>query len=202
MDLLQEWNEMNIELVEKNQLFSTDVKSVQKSSKTVYLSLLKNLNAKMTWIRILSIPMLLGAFFTTGLLQYLLLGTFVSYELGRMFMIQQVNKLPNYIDYLMVTKDMIAFQLKIINRILKMEKIWAYIFGPFFGPLGYMASSAFKYKTLDQILVVQPNLAYILLGLALLVFPICYLGNMMNKYAFAKDVERLFANLKELEDNR
>ena len=143
--------------------------------------------------------MLLAAFFTTRLLQYLLVGMFISYELGRMFMIQQVNKLPNYIDYSTVTKDMIAFQLKLINRVLKMERIWAYLSGPFAGPLGYMAFLAFKYKTLDQIMISHPNLLYVLLGLALLVFPINYLGSMMNKYVFAKDVERLSANLKELE---
>lgn len=199
MDLLQEWNEMNGELADKNQLLSIDITSIQKSSKSVYLNLLKNLNAKMIWIRVLSIPMLLGAFFTTGLLQYLLLGMFISYELGRLFMIQQVKKLPNYIDYSTVTKDMIAFQLKLINRALRIEKIWACLSGPFAGPLGYMALLAFKYQTLDQIIVNQPNLPYVLLGLALLVFPITYLGNMMNKYAFAKDVEKLSANLKELE---
>ncbi len=199
MDLLQEWNNMNGELADKNQSHSIEIKSIQKSSKSVYLNLLKNLNAKMTWIRVLSIAMLLGAFFTTGLLQYLLVGMFISYELGRMFMTRQMNKLPNYIDYSTVTKDMIAYQLKLINRVLKMEKIWAYLFGPFAGPLGYMAVLAFKYKTLDQIIMNNPNLLYVLLGLALLVFPITYLGNMMNRYAFAKDVERLSANLKELE---
>jgi hypothetical protein len=199
MDLLQEWNSMNGELADKNQLLSIDITSVQKSSKSIYLNLLKNLNAKMIWIRVLTIPMLLGALFTTGLLQFLLVGMFISYELGRMFMIQQVKKLPNYIDYSMVTKDMIAFQLKLINRVLNMEKVWAYLFGLFAGPLGYVASLAFKYKTLDQIIVRNPNLLYVLLGLALLVFPIIYLGNMMNKYAFAKDVQKLSANLKELE---
>ena len=143
--------------------------------------------------------MLLGALFTTGLLQYLLLGMFASYELGRIFMIQQVNKLPNSIDYSTVTKDMIAYQLKLIHKILNMEKIWSYLFGPFAGPLGYMAILAFKYKTLDQIIMNNPNLLYVLLALALLVLPMNYLGSMMNKYAFAKDVERLSANLKELE---
>lgn len=199
MDLLQEWNDMNGELADKSQLLSADITSVQKSSKSVYLNLLKNLNAKMIWIRVLSIPMLLGAFFTIGLLQYLLVGMFISYELGRMFMIRQIKKLPNYIDYSTVTKDMIAFQIKLINKALKIERIWAWFFGPFAGPLGYMAVLAFKYKTVDQIIMNNPNLLYVLLGLALLVFPINYLGNMMNKYAFAKDVERLSANLKELE---
>ena len=81
-----------------------------------------------------------------------------------------------------------------------MEKIWSYLFGPFAGPLGYMAFLAFEYKTLDQIIMNNPNLLYVLLALALLVLPMNYLGSMMNKYAFAKDVERLSANLKELED--
>lgn len=199
MDLQQEWNNMNGEMMIGTPSFTTDLSGIQKSSKNTYETLLKNLHAKLIWIKVLSLPPLVGAFYTEGLFRYLLLALFVTYAISSELMQRKMKKLPNYMDYTAVSKVVLTEKLKLIKEILRFESMSVYFFGPFMGPLGLMCSYLLKYKTLDEVILHHPNLALSLLAASLLVIPIKLIGERMNKYAFGKDIEKLTSNLKELE---
>lgn len=199
MDLQQEWNNMTSELSTQNQSFTPDIIEIQKSSKNAYLNLLKMFKAKMNWIMVLSLPMLVGAIFTVGLLKYLLLAMFVCYQLLRIVMSRKINQLPNHINYTSVTKDFIAIQLDSMRTLLYQEKIWGYLFGPLAAPFGYACLKAYQYKSFDQIIVNEPKILYIMLGLALFVFPINYFAGKATKKAFGNDIDKLAEHLKVLD---
>ncbi|HKG07329.1 MAG TPA: hypothetical protein VKB19_12755 [Pedobacter sp.] len=200
MDLQQEWNNMNNELSNQSQSFAPDKIEIQKSSKNAYMNLLKMFRAKLNWITALSLPMLVGAIFAEGLLKYLLLAMFVCYQLLRIVMSRKMNQLPNYIDYTSVTKNFIATQLDSMRTLLLQEKIWGYCFGPLAVPFSYMCLKAYQYKSFDQIVAHEPNMLYIMLGLALFVFPINYLAEKATKKAFGNDIEKLTGHLEVLEE--
>jgi len=201
MDLQQEWNNMTSELSNQNRSFTPDKIEIQKSSKNAYMNLLKLFRAKMTWIMALSLPMLVGAIFTVGLLKYLLLAMFICYQLLRIVMSRKINQLPNHIDYTSVTKDFIAAQLDSMRALLYQEKIWGYLFGPLAAPFGYMCLKAYQYKTFDQIIAREPKMLYVMLGLALFVFPVNYFAGKATKKAFGNDIDKLAGHLKALEGN-
>lgn len=201
MDLQQEWINMNSELSNQNQSFTPDKIEIQKSSKNTYMNLLKLFRAKMTWITVLSLPMLAGAIFAVGLLKYLLLAMFVCYQLLRVVMSRKINRLPNHIDYTSVTRDFIAVQLDSMRTLLYQEKIWGYLFGPLAAPFSYMCLKAYQYKSFDQIVASEPKMLYVMLGLALFVFPINYFAEKANKKAFGNDIDKLAEHLKVLEGN-
>jgi hypothetical protein len=199
MDLQQEWNNLNGELAVDADSFTVDFTSNQKLSKNTYETLLKNLHGKLIWIKVLALPPLIGAFYTEGLLRYLLLAFFVTYAVCSELMQRKMKKLPNTIDYTAVSKVFIAEKLKLIKEILRSESWFTYLFGPFAGPIGLMCQYLVRYKTLDQIVLHHPNLIYYLLAASLLVIPMKILGDRMNNYAFGRDIEKLTANLEELE---
>ena len=198
MDLQQEWNKMNEELAADQQPLTADLTNGQKLSKNTYERLVKNLHAKLIWIKVLSVPPLVGAFYTEGLFRYLLLIWFVTYALGSELMQRKMKKLPSTIDYTAVSKVFIADKLKLIKEILRSESLFAYLYGPFMGPLGIMCSYLLKYKTLDQILLQHPNLIWYLLAASLLVIPIKLLGDRMNNYAYGKDITKLTTILENM----
>ena len=199
MDLQHEWDNLNGELAVDADSFKPDLTSKQKLSKNTYETLLKNLHGKLTWIKVLSLPPLIGAIYTEGLLRYLLLAFFVTYAVSSELMQRKMKKLPNTIDYTAASKVFIAEKLKLIKAILRSESWFTYLFGPFAGPIGLMCQYLFKYKTLDQILLHHPNLIYYLLAASLLVIPMKILGNIMNNYAFGRDIKKLTSVLEEME---
>jgi hypothetical protein len=201
MDLQQEWNNMNSELSNQNESFTPDKIEIQKSSKNAYMNLLMMFRAKLNWITALSLPMLIGAVFAAGLLKYLLLAMFICYQLLRIVMSRRISQLPNHIDYTSVTNDFISVQLTSMRTLLYQERVWGYLFGPLAVPFSYMCLKAYQYKTFDQIVAHEPDMLYIMLGLALFVFPINYFAGKATKKAFGTSMDRLAGHLKALEAN-
>src|SRR5476651_2524897 len=130
MDLQQEWENMGIEFIGHSASYTVDYNSIRKESKGLFETLVKNLNYKMTWIRVISIPVLIGAFFAAVPLKYLLLAVFVVYEIGRILSMRSLKKINTQIDYTDITRSLLTKQIAVMKQVLRIEKIWGAIFIP------------------------------------------------------------------------
>lgn len=199
MDLQQEWDNMGIEFTDHSAPYTIDYNSIRKESKGLFETLIKNLNHKMTWIRVMSIPVLIGAFFAAAPLKYLLIAVFVVYEIGRMLSIRSIKKINTQIDYAAITRTMLTQQIAIIKQVLRIEKIWGAIFIPLAAPVGYIGSRLMQHKNRWDIWH-QWAPGYIIGGWLILIALCFLLANWMNKIAFGNYLQKLNNQLAQLEE--
>jgi hypothetical protein len=199
MDLQQEWENMGTEFTDHSAPYTVDYTSIRKESKGLFETLVKNLNHKMTWIRVISIPVLIGAFFAEAPLKYLLLAVFAVYEIGRMLSIRSLKKINTQIDYTDITRTVLNQQIAVIKQVLRVEKIWGAIFIPLAAPVGYIASQLMQHKNIFAIWH-QWGPVYIISGWLILIVLSFLLANWMNKIAFGNYLQKLNKQLAQLEE--
>lgn len=198
MDLQKEWNDLSNEVKSKDTSPAVDLTTLKNESKGLYEILHRNLRYKLNWIRIISVPALMAAFFATGPLRFLLLGIFLVYELARMGMVKKMKELPPRIEYSSVTKSILSQQLILIKEILRGEKIWGYIFIPIAGPIGLMAYYFFAKKNIMD-LFQNPDSVYLIAGFVVLAFAGIKLAEKMNAIGYSEYITKLTKNMQELE---
>ena len=199
MDLQKEWETLSSEFTaNQNDEFTTN-NEIRKESKGIYETMYRNLNYKMMFLRIFSITALLLSILSTGTLRYFFIAFFIAYEAARMLMIHLMKKLPPAINYNEMTKDVLSVLLSVIQSILKLERLWGYIFIPLAGPAGLIMAKLFFGKSLSEI-INSPDFIYHLL-ICLLIAPVAIiLAGKMNKYAFSKHLFKISENLRQLEN--
>lgn len=197
MDLQNEWENMNEELTVREASSGITANAVQQESKGLYETLRKNLGYKLMWIRIISVPMLIGAFFTSGGLQYLLVGEFLIYEIGRILMMRKLKHMPPGLDYAEVTKSMLVRQLELVNDILKAERIWGFIFIPLSAPIGLIAYQLFAHQDVSALYAGPHALLYLALVIGFALIGLV-MAKKMNDIAFSKHIKKLTENIGQM----
>lgn len=197
MDLQQEWQSMNAELIAHSTKNEVANFKLDAQSHSLIGSLLFKLKWKLRWIRIISLPMLIAAFFIKTDLQYLLIAFFLTYELCRILGQRELDKIKTTIDFNASTKQVLADNLNSIKRILKMENIFGYIFLPLSGPIGWMAYQLYAHQNLATVIEL-PNLIWQLLVCMLVSIPFIYIAQKMNDSIFATPIKELENKIEEL----
>lgn len=200
MDLLQEWNNMNIELAEKDSTPAIASYKFDDQSHSLIGSLSFKLKWKLRWIRIIDLPILIAALFLKGDLQLLLLFVFVTYETCRFFGIKEFKQIKTAVDFDASTRQVLTDNLNVIQRILRMENIFGYIFLPLSAPIGLLAYKLYIHQSIQTVLNL-PNLP-LQIGLCFLVgIPGIWLAKKMNDSIFAAPIKDLNGKITALSEN-
>lgn len=199
MNLQEEWANMNEKvMVRLDNELAPDHHYIKKESGNLVDTLKKGLKIKLLWCRGFGLAALIGCIFSDGPVKYWLLGIFVVYELGRYLTVQKMKTLDYHVNYAEVTKEVIAAQLDLIRKTLRIEEVWGYIVLPFAAPLGLILQHLMHGKTFGM-LIADPKMRYILIGLLLVGIPAIWLGGKMNNYAFGKHLRKLDEYLQQME---
>ncbi|TCC89520.1 hypothetical protein EZ428_17670 [Pedobacter frigiditerrae] len=197
INLQQEWQNMNAEFTAKDTTPAIATYKLDHQSHSLISSLLFKLKWKLRWIRIISVPMLVAAFFIKNDLQYLLLAFLVTYELCRILGLVELKKIKTAIDFNSNTKQVLEDNLIAIRRILRMENIFGYIFLPLSGPIGLIAYRLYVHQKF-AIVFSLPNLT-LQIGLCILIgIPFIILAKKMNDSIFKEPIKDLRDKIKEL----
>lgn len=199
MDLLNEWNNMNKEVITNSEAeLAADAQFVKAESTDVLSLIKKHMRGKLIWGRVLSVPPLIGSIFAEAPLKYWLLAFFLAYELLRFLMLRQLKGINYEGNYTEPVKSVLEEQLDIIKKTLRIERIWGYFVVPMAGPAGYIIGSLIRGKSFAVVLESLMS-SYTLPVLLLLGIPLIYLAEKMNKFAFGKHIDKLNAHLKAIE---
>jgi len=200
MNLQEEWTNLNKEILVRSDIELANVnQTIKKESDNLLAQLKKNVETKMLWGRGIGITALLLAVFTEAPVKYWLLGIFIVYEIADLIGIKEKKQLKYTPDFSGITKEVIAEQLRVISRILKIEEIWGYLFIPLAGPAGLMLHYLYNGEAFNKI-INKPNIGFLLFALLLLGIPGIYLARRMNYYAVGKYIKKLKENLKQFEE--
>ena len=199
INLQQEWQNMNAEFTAKDITSPIATYKLDSRSHSLIGSLLFKLKWKLRWIRIISLPMLIAAFFIKSDLQYLLLAFFITYESCRVLGMIELKKIKTTIDFNSSTKQVLEDNLKAISRILKMENRFGYIFLPLSGPIGLIAYKLYVHQKF-AIVFGLPNLPLQIVLCALIGIPFIYLAQKMNDSIFKEPIEDLSNKIIELSE--
>ncbi len=199
MDLQQEWQNMNAEIVAKENEQHNWATQLDAESHSLMQSLLFKLKWKLRWIRIINIPILIAALFTKGDLQISLLLMFLTYEVAGAFGRYDFNKIKTGVDYNSNTKQVLEQNFNAIHRMLRGERIWGYIFVPLSGPAGlliYRLTVDNNFKNL----VNSSHFVLLLCLLTLIGIPFLFLAQKMNNNLFSKHINELQEKINELSE--
>ncbi|TKC04597.1 hypothetical protein FA048_19230 [Pedobacter polaris] len=199
IDLHQEWQNMNAEFTEKDITLAIATYKLDNHSHSLIGSLLFKLKWKLRWIRIISLPMLIAAFFIKSDLQFLLIAFFVTYELCRILGLVELKKIKIAIDFNSNTKQVLENNLKAIRRILRMENTFGYIFLPLSGPIGLIAYKLYVHQKF-AIVFSLPNLTLQIVLCALIGIPFIFLAQKMNNSIFKEPIRDLSNKIRDLSD--
>lgn len=198
MNLEQEWQNMSNEISLQAEKATIQNILIDEASHSLLESLLFKLRWKMRWIRIIDIPLLVLAFFAPGDLQILLLISFLSYEIFRAFAMYEFHKIKTGVDYNNNTKQVLQTNLTAIQKMLRIENIWGYIFLPLSGPMGMLAYSLYKYGQFETA-IASPGFLLKILLLALLGIPLFFIARKMNDSIFKAPIRDLEYKIQTLE---
>ncbi|WP_316768558.1 hypothetical protein [Pedobacter frigiditerrae] len=199
INLQQEWQNMNAEFTANDTTPAIATYKLDNQSHSLIGSLLFKLKWKLRWIRIISLPMLIAAFFIKSDLQYLLLTFFVTYEVCRIFGLVELKKIKTAIDFDSNTKQVLEDNLNTIRRILRMENIFGYLFLPLSGPIGLIAYKLYVHQKF-AIVFSLPNLTLQIVLCALIGFPFIYLAQKMNDSIFKEPIKDLSDKIEDLSE--
>lgn len=199
MDLQQEWQNMNTELASEVKEQRTWEIQFVSESQSLMQSVLFKLKWKLRWIRIINVPILIAALFTTGDLQITLISIFLIYEVAGTFGRYDFKKIKASIDYNSNTKHVLEENFSAINRILRGERIWGYVFLPLSGPAGLLVYRLTLDNNLKNIFS-SPHFTLLLCSLALIGLPFIFLTHKMNKNLFSNHIKNLQEKIKELSE--
>lgn len=201
MDLLNEWNNMNKEvIINSDAELAKDVQFIKTESTGVLSTLKKHIRAKLMWGRLISVPILVASVFVAPPAKYWFLAIFVIYELLRFLMLRQLKGINYEGNYTETTKEVLTEQLEIIRKTLTIERIWGYLVLPFACPVGFVLPKLIKGNSFASLLD-SPATLYIILALMLVGIPLMYLAERANKFAFGKYIDKLTAHLKDMESS-
>lgn len=199
MDLEQEWKNLSVEFnseVDKTTIANI---TIDEQSHSLLQDLLFKLKWKLRWIRIIDVPILIMAFFAKGDLKYLLIFSFITYEIFRAMGVNDLNKIKTSVDYNTNTKQVLIDNLAAIKRMLRGEIIYGYIFIPLAGPTGLLAYRLYVHQTFEKVF----NLPHFFLHAALLSLigiPLIYVAKKMNDSIFSAPLKNLNEKIKSLMD--
>ncbi|WP_293306430.1 hypothetical protein [Pedobacter sp. UBA5917] len=199
MDLEQEWKNLSVEFnseVDKTTIANI---TIDEQSHSLLQDLLFKLKWKLRWIRIIDVPILIMAFFAKGDLKYLLVLSFITYEIFRAMGINDLNKIKTSVDYNTNTKQVLIDNLAAIKRMLRGETIYGYIFIPLAGPTGLLAYRLYVHQTFEKVF----NLPHFFLhaaSLLLIGIPLIYVAKKMNDSIFSAPLKNLNEKIKSLMD--
>lgn len=199
MDLEQEWKNLSVEFnseVEKTAIANI---TIDEKSHSLLQDLLFKLKWKLRWIRIIDIPTLTVAFFVKGDLKYLLVFSFITYEIFRAMGLNDFKKIKTSVDYNTNTKQVLINNLAAIKRILRGEIIYSYIFIPLAGPTGLLAYRLYVHQTFEKVFSL-PHFFIQMVLLMLVGIPFIYIGKKMNDSIFAKPLKELNEKINGLMD--
>ncbi|WP_029279362.1 hypothetical protein [Pedobacter borealis] len=199
MDLEQEWKNLSVEFnseVEKTAIANI---TIDEKSHSLLQDLLFKLKWKLRWIRIIDIPTLTMAFFVKGDLKYLLVFSFITYEIFRAMGLNNFKKIKTSVDYNTNTKQVLINNLTAIKRILRGEIIYSYIFIPLAGPTGLLAYRLYVHQTFEKVFSL-PHFFIQMVLLMLVGIPFIYIGKKMNDSVFAKPLKELNEKINGLMD--
>ncbi len=197
INLLQEWQNMNSEFQAKDTTPAIATFKLDSQSHSLIGDIMFKLKWKLRWIRIISLPMLVAAFFIKSDLQYLLIVVFITYELFRILGQREFNKIKTAIDFNTTTKQVLEDNLNSIKRILKMENIFGYIFLPISGAIGWIAYKLYVHQNLETVIGL-PNLSWQLLICMAVGIPFIFIAQKMNDSIFNAPIKELESKIEEL----
>jgi hypothetical protein len=197
INLLQEWQNMNSEFQAKDTTPAIATFKLDSQSHSLVGDIMFKLKWKLRWIRIISLPMLVAAFFIKSDLQYLLIAVFITYELCRILGQREFNKIKTAIDFNTTTKQVLEDNLNSIKRILKMENIFGYIFLPISGAIGWIAYKLYVHQNLETVINL-PNLSWQLLICMAVGIPFIFIAQKMNDSIFKAPIKELESKIEEL----
>ncbi len=196
LNLEQEWQNISTEIVstaEKNQIYV----QLDAPSHNLMQALLFKLKWKLRWIRIIDIPLLILAFLASGDLRIVLLVLFASYEIFRALAMHQFKQIKTGVDYNSNTLELLTANLKAIQRILRLENIYAYLFLPISGPIGLLTYKLYVHKSFEN-LTVPTTLFWPMAMLLIIGIVLIYVGKKMNHNLFAAHISALKRKIDEL----
>nr|WP_315424864.1 hypothetical protein [uncultured Pedobacter sp.] len=199
MDLEQEWKNLSGEFNSEVDKIAIANIIIDEKSHSLLQDLLFKLKWKLRWIRIIDLPILTMAFFVKGDLKYLLIFSFIAYEIFRVMGINDFNKIKTSVDYNANTKQVLIDNLAAIKRILRAETIYGYIFLPLAGPIGWLAYKLYVYQTFEKVFSL-PHFFIQMVLLMIVGIPFIYIGKKMNDSIFAKPLKELNKKINELMD--
>lgn len=198
MDLQQEWQYLNAELLNKEaaviETYRLDIRS-----HSLIGDILFKLKWKLRWIRIINIPMLIAALFIKNDLQFLLIAVFITYEMCRFFGLREFQKIKTAIDFNSTTKQVLEDNLKSIQRILRMENLFGYVFLPISGPIGWVAYKLYVYGDIATVISLQ-NLSWQLFICMLVGIPFIFIAQKMNDSIFKTPIKELESKILALSE--
>ena len=198
MDLQQEWQYLNAELLNKEAAV-IETYRLDSRSHSLIGDILFKLKWKLRWIRIINIPMLIAALFIKNDLQFLLIAVFITYEMCRFFGLREFQKIKTAIDFNSTTKQVLADNLKSIQRILRMENLFGYAFLPISGPIGWIAYKLYVHQNLETVIGL-PNLSWQLLLCMLVSIPFIFIAQKMNDSIFKTPIKELESKILALSE--
>jgi len=201
MDLQQEWHNMNNEFAAKDETPAIATFKFDTRSHSLIGDIMFKLNWKMRWIRMISLPMLIAAFFIQTDLRYLLIAFFITYEVCRILGINELKNIKTAIDFNSNTKQVLEDNLKAIKSILRMENVFGYIFLPLSGPIGWIAYKLYAHQNLETVIGL-PNLSWQLVLCTLIGVPFIFIAQKMNDSIFKAPIKELESKILELSENK
>lgn len=199
MDLSQEWNNFDQELKHKAEHIDLASISIDAKSHHLIQELLFKLQWKLRWIRIINLPILAATFFVHGDLRILAFCVFITYELGRAWMMKTFRKIKTGIDYNESSKQVLDRNLIAVKSILKGEMIFSYIFLPLSAPIGFLAYQLFVHETLENVVSLPYFFPQIIL-VSLVGIPFIFIVRKMNDSIFKEPLGKLNQKIEELTD--
>ncbi len=199
MDLQQEWHNMNVEFTAKDKTPAIAAFKFDTRSHSLLGDILFKLKWKLRWIRIINIPMLIAALFIKNDLQFLLIAVFITYEMCRFFGQREFQKIKTAIDFNSTTKQVLADNLKSIQRILRMENLFGYAFLPISGPIGWIAYKLYVHQNLETVIGL-PNLSWQLFFCMLVSIPFIFIAQKMNDNIFKAPIKELESKIEDFDD--
>lgn len=199
MDLQQEWQNMNAEFTAKDTTPAIATFKLDNHSHSLIGDIIFKLKWKMRWIRIISLPMLVAAFFVKTDLQYLLIAFFITYEICRILGKEELKKIKTTINFNSNTKQVLEANLNAIQRILRMENIFGYLFLPLSGPIGWLAYKLYVHQNLETVIAL-PNLIWQLLICMVIGVPFIFIAQKMNDSIFKDPIKELNEKIRSLSE--
>ena len=200
MELQDEWQNLNAELDTNTNTAVIANFKFDNQSHSLIGDIMFKLKWKLRWIRIISLPMLVAAFFIKNDLQFLLLAIFITYELCRILGQREFNKIKTAIDFNTTTKQVLEDNLSLIKRILRMEKVFGYVFLSLSGPIGWLAYQLFVHQNLETVFTL-PNLVWQSLLCMAIGIPFIFIAQKMNNSIFKAPINELIEKINALSEN-
>ncbi len=201
MDIQQEWQKMNAEFDKNISNSSIANFKLDKQSHSFIDDLQTKLKWKLNWLRVISLPLLVGAIFIKTDLQYLLLAVFISYELFRALGMAELKKIKIAIYIDRNTKQVLEDNLSVVKRILRMENIFGYVLLPISAPIGLLGYRLFVHHDFSTVLNL-PNLPVQMVLFILIGIPLIWLTKKMNNRIFKAPIENLTEKINQLSEEK